>query len=121
MKHCLFDNPTLGKIAAAHNASVAQVCLRWVLDRGCTIAVGTGAHALPPLPPPPPWHHQRCRCCRRRRRRCHAGTHTETHFEDSHLRELPEPAGKLTLGKCMGDGAYGKVYVAYGNFDVVLF
>ena len=42
MKNCPFSNAVLTKIAAAHNASVAQVCLRWVLDRGCTIAVGTG-------------------------------------------------------------------------------
>ena len=43
MKHCPFSDPTLAKIAASHKTSVAQVCLRWILDRGCTIAVGTGS------------------------------------------------------------------------------
>jgi diketogulonate reductase-like aldo/keto reductase len=72
MKHCPFTDPTMTKIAAAHDkVSVAQVCLRWILvsplqpnlrwdlehffcdramvlgvqDRGCTIAVGTGSDA----------------------------------------------------------------------------
>lgn len=45
MKNCPFNNAELVKIGAAHNVSTAQVCLRWILDRGCTIAVGTGNDA----------------------------------------------------------------------------
>lgn len=45
MKGCPFADKDLASIAAAHNASVAQVCLRWVLDRGGIIACGTGANA----------------------------------------------------------------------------
>ena len=28
--------------AAAHNVSTFQVCLRYIVDRGCVMAVGTG-------------------------------------------------------------------------------
>ena len=42
---CPFTNPQLGAIAKAHNATAAQVCLRWVLQRGAVIASGTGADA----------------------------------------------------------------------------
>ena len=42
---CPFSNPSVTKIATAHKVSTAQVCLRWILDRGCTIAVGTGSDA----------------------------------------------------------------------------
>jgi len=42
MKNCPFDDTSMKAIAAAHNVSVAQVCLRWILERGCTLAVGTG-------------------------------------------------------------------------------
>jgi diketogulonate reductase-like aldo/keto reductase len=42
MKGCPFTNPTILSIAKAHSASAAQVCLRWGLDRGCVLAVGTG-------------------------------------------------------------------------------
>jgi diketogulonate reductase-like aldo/keto reductase len=45
MKGCPFTSPVLLNIAHAHNASTAQVCLRWVLDRGCVIAVGTGSNS----------------------------------------------------------------------------
>lgn len=45
MKHCPFTDPTILKIASAHKVSAAQVCLRWILERGCTIAVGTGSDA----------------------------------------------------------------------------
>lgn len=44
MKGCPFTDPTILKTAAAHNVSAAQVCLRWVLDRGCVLAVGTGSN-----------------------------------------------------------------------------
>ena len=43
MKHCPFTDSKLMAIAKAHNKTTAQVCLRWILDRGCTIAVGTGS------------------------------------------------------------------------------
>ena len=42
MKNCPFDDTSMKAIAAAHNVTVAQVCLRWILERGCTLAVGTG-------------------------------------------------------------------------------
>ena len=37
MKHCPFTDPAILKIAKAHSVSAAQVCLRWILERGCTI------------------------------------------------------------------------------------
>lgn len=43
MKGCPFDNAQAKSIAANHNVSVAQVCLRYILDRGAAIACGTGA------------------------------------------------------------------------------
>ena len=45
MKGCPFDDQRVAAIAAAHNASASQVCLRYILDRGCAMAVGTGADA----------------------------------------------------------------------------
>ena len=42
MRNCPFTDSTMVGIASAHNVSVAQVCLRWILERGCTLAVGTG-------------------------------------------------------------------------------
>merc|ERR1719231_1049029 len=45
MKHCPLTDPALMRIAQGHNVTTAQVCLRWILDRGCTIAVGTGSNA----------------------------------------------------------------------------
>ena len=35
----------VAQIAAAHQKSVSQVCLRYILQRGCAMAVGTGADA----------------------------------------------------------------------------
>ena len=32
-------------IAQAHNRSAAQICLRWVLQRGAVVASGTGGDA----------------------------------------------------------------------------
>ena len=43
MKNCPFSDKTMVSIASGHNVSVSQVCLRWILERGCTIAVGTGS------------------------------------------------------------------------------
>ena len=43
MKGCPFDNAEAKSIAAKHNVSVSQVCLRYILDRGAAIACGTGA------------------------------------------------------------------------------
>jgi len=45
MKGCNFTDPTIGNIAKSRNVSVAQVCLRYVIDRGCVLAVGTGNDA----------------------------------------------------------------------------
>lgn len=77
MKGCPFTNPTLMQIAAAHNVSAAQVCLkqpatslavggvvtctlylqspwlllqvclRWVLERGCISATGSFSTIAP--------------------------------------------------------------------------
>jgi len=45
MKNCKFNDTTVTNIAQAHNATAAQVCIRYVLDRNCTAAVGTGSTA----------------------------------------------------------------------------
>ena len=45
MKGCPFTNPAVTKIATAHQKSAAQICLRWVLERGCILATGTGSDA----------------------------------------------------------------------------
>jgi diketogulonate reductase-like aldo/keto reductase len=42
---CPFSDPTVGAIAKDHGASAAQVCIRWLLQRGVVIAVGTGNNA----------------------------------------------------------------------------
>merc|ERR1712070_348962 len=42
---CPFSDPKAIAIAKAHSVSVAQVCLRYVLQRGCIMAVGTGTNA----------------------------------------------------------------------------
>merc|ERR1712228_790242 len=44
MRGCPFHSDTLSKISATHNVSTAQVCLRWVLQRGALLAVGLGAN-----------------------------------------------------------------------------
>lgn len=41
MLTCGYSN---GGTQHRHSVTVSQVCLRWVLDRGCTIAVGTGSN-----------------------------------------------------------------------------
>lgn len=45
LKGCPFDDDHLGKIAAHHHKSVAQVCLRWTLQRGAVVTAGTGGNA----------------------------------------------------------------------------
>ena len=44
MRTCPFKNPKALAIAKNHNASVAQVCLRWIMQKGCIMAVGTGSN-----------------------------------------------------------------------------
>jgi len=44
-KGCPYDSPDAIAIAAAHSVSVAQVCLRWGVQRGFAIAVGLGTSA----------------------------------------------------------------------------
>lgn len=39
MRRCPFTDPVMAKIAASHNVSVAQVCLRWILERVCTMVL----------------------------------------------------------------------------------
>lgn len=45
MKGCPFTSAPMAKITAAHSVGASQVCLRWVLQRGAVMAVGTGANA----------------------------------------------------------------------------
>lgn len=45
MRGCEFTNPAITKIAKAHSVSTAQVCSRWVLQRGAIMAAGTGSDA----------------------------------------------------------------------------
>eukprot|EP00316_Scyphosphaera_apsteinii_P005905 CAMPEP_0119307728 /NCGR_PEP_ID=MMETSP1333-20130426/8133_1 /TAXON_ID=418940 /ORGANISM="Scyphosphaera apsteinii, Strain RCC1455" /LENGTH=278 /DNA_ID=CAMNT_0007311325 /DNA_START=160 /DNA_END=999 /DNA_ORIENTATION=+ len=45
MRGCPFDNIQVQSIAAAHSVGVAQVCLRWVLQKGAIMAIGLGSNA----------------------------------------------------------------------------
>eukprot|EP00940_MAST-03C_sp_MAST-3C-sp2_P001181 g1181.t1 len=45
LKGCPWNDAGAQKIAARLDKSLAQVCLRWVLDRGAIAAAGTGANA----------------------------------------------------------------------------
>lgn len=45
LKGCPWTDPRLNSIAKAHGVSTAQVCLRWVVQRGAIVAVGTGSNA----------------------------------------------------------------------------
>ena len=45
MKGCDFSSAVIKKVAAAHSVGVAQICLKWVVQTGAVIAVGTGADA----------------------------------------------------------------------------
>ena len=42
---CPFDDERVTSIAGVHGVTTAQVCLRWVLQRGAIVAAGTGADA----------------------------------------------------------------------------
>ena len=53
MRGCPFSDASVGAIAKGHGVSVAQVCLRWVLQRGAVMAIGTGANASKVRPAPP--------------------------------------------------------------------
>jgi len=46
MRGCPHTDATLNKIATAHGKSPYQVCIRYILDRGCVAAVGTGSDAV---------------------------------------------------------------------------
>lgn len=43
MHGCPFGDERISSIAKGHNVSDAQVCLRYVLDKGVAVAVGTGS------------------------------------------------------------------------------
>jgi len=43
LKGCPTNDSRLKNIATAHNKTTFQICLRWVLERGCIIAAGTGS------------------------------------------------------------------------------
>merc|ERR1712039_31614 len=43
MHNCPFTDTRITTIASAHNVSAAQVCQRYVLDKGIAMAVGTGS------------------------------------------------------------------------------
>jgi len=45
IKGCPFDSTAVTAAAAAHKVSAAQVCLRYILERGAVVAAGTGANA----------------------------------------------------------------------------
>jgi diketogulonate reductase-like aldo/keto reductase len=42
IKGCPTSDQRVLNIAKAHNKSSYQICLRWVLERGCVVAAGTG-------------------------------------------------------------------------------
>ena len=44
MRNCPFSNAAVQAIAAKHSVGVAQVCLRWVLQKGAVMAVGLGSN-----------------------------------------------------------------------------
>ena len=45
LKGCDRTDPTVLSVAQAHNVSTFQVCLRFIVDRGAVMAVGTGKDA----------------------------------------------------------------------------
>jgi diketogulonate reductase-like aldo/keto reductase len=53
MRTCPFKNPKALAIAKGHDATVAQVCLRWIYQRGCIMAVGTGSKQVGTALPSP--------------------------------------------------------------------
>jgi diketogulonate reductase-like aldo/keto reductase len=42
LKGCPSTDSRVKAIAAAHSKTTYQICLRWVLERGCVVAAGTG-------------------------------------------------------------------------------
>lgn len=46
LRMCPVTNPDIIAIAKAHGKTTQQVCLRWILDRGCTLTVGTGKDSV---------------------------------------------------------------------------
>lgn len=45
MKGCNRTHPVVQAAAKAHSVSTFQICLRYIVDRGCLMAVGTGDNA----------------------------------------------------------------------------
>jgi len=45
LRGCPWSNPTINQYATALKVSVAQICLRWILQRGAVLAAGTGSDA----------------------------------------------------------------------------
>ena len=45
MRGCPFSDPKVQGIASTHGVGVAQVCLRWVLQKGAVMAIGLGSNA----------------------------------------------------------------------------
>ena len=45
LKGCPWKDPIAAKISEKYGKSLAQICLRWVLQRGAVVAAGTGANA----------------------------------------------------------------------------
>jgi len=43
LKGCPVNDQRVKTIASAHNKTTYQICLRWVLERGCVVAAGTGS------------------------------------------------------------------------------
>lgn len=44
LKGCPWSDARLAAIASSHKKSIAQVCLRWVIQSGAIIAAGTGSN-----------------------------------------------------------------------------
>jgi len=42
LKGCPTTDTRVKTIASAHNKTTFQICIRWVLERGCVVAAGTG-------------------------------------------------------------------------------
>ena len=44
IKGCNSSDPLLARLSREYNRSAAQVCAAWTRQRGCTMALGTGAN-----------------------------------------------------------------------------
>ena len=42
---CPWESAVAQRLASERNATVAQICMRWVYERGATMAIGLGSHA----------------------------------------------------------------------------